>query len=136
MKKPILFVFILLQAAFSFSMAENAIKPKDKLNILDSIGKKIRRTYHVRRHDDVSSTVSQWKNEQFQIYLKNRSNEETPLNSVEVESILTCFKNTQCDVYLYEVSSSYMSGFGMTNHWVLLNKDNSYSEIIHLVYAE
>lgn len=136
MLKQIVTIFILLQLAFHFSLAVEHAHSSEKEKTIEMIGKKIRRSYYVQGHGDVSSTVTEWKKTQFQSYLKNRSNEETPLDIDQEKSILTCFKDVQCDVYLYEVSTNYRGGFGMINHWVLLNSDNSYFEIIHSVYTE
>lgn len=109
----------------------------EQTSFMESKAKEIRRGYHIRNFDDVTSSTRWMSRSDLDSYYKDKDTYENFFSKDEVSDLYRCVAKDNCELYLVSVSGSYHGGYGQDAHFVLLYTQSKKSfTLIHTVYSE
>ena len=132
-------LLIIILAIATQTNAFASMTPTEELKYVKQVAKEIRRDLWIAGHEDVDSSEGKMTKSELDNYVKQEINSryETPLDSEEISELYRCHYTSHCSLYIISANSSYYSGYGIENHFVLLNTDEAkHVAISHVVYAE
>jgi hypothetical protein len=135
MKNILILVIAILTVNVAFSASYMTKKQQEKY--IEKVAKEIRRNFWVQGYDDVESGTLFPSLEQLEEHFAEDMRYENYLDEMEQEDVFGCFYSSTCRLYLIYTSSSFMSGYGETAHFILLDiTKRKHEELSHTIYAE
>jgi len=135
--KKIVILFIILNIGNVFS--QSRMTEDEQYDYIDKIDKKTRSQLLAKGHDDVYSEFKEMTYSDLDEYtdpLTNSEYEES-LSDTDIKKIYSCKERLNCEVFFISTSSSYYSGTGYENHFILLYLNSrKHWRISHVTYAE
>jgi hypothetical protein len=116
--------FALVLSSLSAFASEMLSIPQQK-SIVEVFAKEERRELWMRGHQDVMSEVSLLDKAALDVLVVQGRNTYDQLNKDDVKSFYRCIHSPKsCSLFIIDISSEYMSGYGEDRVWVLLNPKN------------
>jgi hypothetical protein len=130
-------VVFLLTSLSAFGHQELSIAQQQK--IVDKIAKEERKELWAKGHEYVTSKVSRLDKSALDVLVEQGRMTYDLLNQDDVVAFYGCINSpTTCTLFIIDITSEYMSGYGKDRAWILLNPRNGLVEhyVKQTVYSE
>lgn len=135
MKNLFLSILLVFMAGPSFAK----LSETEQMHIVKNIARELRHNLWQQGHLEVDSHEFLAKKEILDARLASQYNDytEEPLDRDQIKRIYQCFHVKFCSLYMIDVWSEYMAGYGTETAFVMIHKyTGKYSFIHHYDYAE